>query len=67
MVFSPKYRGKILVGEVAEATEETIRKICRELNIEVIDMAVNVDHIHLFIKYPPKYPVYSQESKREKQ
>jgi len=25
--------------------------------IEVIDMAVNVDHVHLFIKYPPKYSV----------
>ncbi|MDI6884743.1 MAG: IS200/IS605 family transposase [archaeon] len=25
------------------------------MDIEVIDMAVNVDHVHLFIKYPPKY------------
>ncbi|MEA1895160.1 MAG: IS200/IS605 family transposase [Euryarchaeota archaeon] len=26
-------------------------------NIEIIDMEVNVDHVHLFIKYPPKYSV----------
>ena len=51
IVFSPKYRGKILVGEVAEATEEIIRKICRELDIEVIDMAANVDHVHLLESY----------------
>ena len=25
--------------------------------IEIIDMAVNPDHVHLFIKYPPKYSV----------
>ncbi len=57
LVFSPKYRGKVLDGEVAEAVEEIIRKNCKELDIEVMDMAVNVDHVHLFIKYPPKYSV----------
>nr|QNO56543.1 hypothetical protein IDNIJKHG_00001 [Methanosarcinales archaeon ANME-1 ERB7] len=57
LVFSPKYRGKVLLGEVAEAAEEIIRKTCKELDIEVIDLAVSVDHVHLFIKYPPKYSV----------
>ena len=57
LVFSPKYRGKVLDGEVAEAAEEIIRETCKELDIEVIDLAVNVDHVHLFIKYPPKYSV----------
>ncbi len=57
LVFSPKYRGKVLEGEVAEAAEEIIRETCRELDIEVMDMAVNLDHVHLFIKYPPKYSV----------
>jgi putative transposase len=57
LVFSPKYRGKVLEGEVAEAAEELIRETCKELDIEVIDMAMNVDHVHLFIKYPPKYSV----------
>ena len=44
LVFSPKYRGKVLEREVAEAVEEIIRETCNELDIEVIDMAVNVDH-----------------------
>jgi putative transposase len=47
----------VLLGEVAEAAEEIIQETCKELDIEVIDMAVNVDHVHLFIKYPPKYSV----------
>jgi REP-associated tyrosine transposase len=55
--FSPKYRGKVLVGDVAMLAEAIIRKTCKELDIEVIDMAVNPDHVHLFIKYPPKYSV----------
>jgi putative transposase len=57
LVLSPKYRGKVLLGEVAEVAEEIIRETCKELDIEVIDMAVGVDHVHLFIKYPPKYSV----------
>ncbi|MEA2075921.1 MAG: transposase [Euryarchaeota archaeon] len=36
LVFSPKYRGNVLDGEVAEATEEIIRETCKEFDIEVI-------------------------------
>ena len=36
LVFSPKYRGKVLEGEVAEAAEEIIRENCKELDIEII-------------------------------
>jgi REP element-mobilizing transposase RayT len=32
---------------VAEAAEETIKETCKELDIEIIDMAVGVDYIHL--------------------
>ncbi|RZN15500.1 MAG: hypothetical protein EF812_02235 [Methanosarcinales archaeon] len=47
-------------------TEGIIRKTCSEIDIQIIDMAVNVDHVHLFIKYPPKYSVscISQEDKK---
>jgi putative transposase len=33
LVFSPKYRGKVLLGEVAEAAEEIIRENCKELDM----------------------------------
>jgi len=45
LVFSPKYRGKVLLGDVAEAAEGLIRETCKELDIEIIDMAMNVDHV----------------------
>ena len=41
IVFSPKYRGKILVEKmIALAVEGIIRKIGKEMKIEIIDMAV---------------------------
>ena len=45
LVFFPKYRGKVLVGDVGMVDEA------------IIDMAVNPDHVHIFLKYPPKYSV----------
>ena len=35
--------------------EGIMRQTCKNLDIEVIDMAVNPDYVHLFIKYPPKH------------
>ncbi len=55
MVFSPKYRGNILIDDVAMVAEAIICKTCRELDIQIIEMAVNPDHVHIFFRYPPKY------------
>jgi len=35
------------VGEVAIVAEAIIRKTCKELDIGIIDMAVNPDHIKI--------------------
>ena len=48
MVFGPKYRAKILVGDVGLLTEAIIRKTCLELDITIVDMSVNsVSYTHL--------------------
>jgi REP element-mobilizing transposase RayT len=41
------YRGEVLEGEVAEAAEEIIQETCKELEIEVIALAVTLDQLHL--------------------
>ncbi len=50
MVFAPKYRGKMLVGDVAMICEGIICKTCVEMDIQVIEIAVNPDHVHIFFK-----------------
>lgn len=57
MVFSPKYRSKVPEGKVAMLAEAIIRNICKELEIEIIDMSVSPDHVLLLIQYPLKYSV----------
>ena len=53
-------------GEVAEAAEEIIRETCKELDIEIIDMAVSVDHVHIFIKNPFRKSVYGKTLRSER-
>lgn len=55
MVFAPKFRGKILVDDVAMVAEGIICKTCVKMGIEIIEIAVNPDHVHIFFRYPPKY------------
>ena len=43
------FNSYLSVIEILEKLEQAIS--------EVIDMVVNPDHVHLFIKYPPKYSV----------
>lgn len=45
MVFAPKYRGKILTGDVAMITEGIICETCKEPGIEIIEIAVNPENI----------------------
>ena len=55
MVFTPKYRGKVLVGPVARDCDKAIRTICRKLEVDILDLAVAEDHVHLFVRYPPRH------------
>ena len=54
MVYSPKYRGKVLVGDVAMLAKAIIRKTCKELDIKIIDMSVSIDHIYLLFNIHPR-------------
>ena len=57
MVFTPKFRDSVIIGEIQEYAEKVIRDICDDLGVELLQIAINPDHVHLFIKYPPRYSV----------
>ena len=53
-VWIPRYRRKVLVGDVARRLEELIREICTARDWEVEALSVEVDHVHLFVSCPPR-------------
>ena len=59
IVFCPKYRYKVLKQkEVANYLEEQIYRLCSQKDgVEVLELNVQEDHVHLLVEIPPKYAV----------
>lgn len=54
IVFIPKYRKKVLYGQLREDVREIIKTLCKYKGIEIISGAVCIDHVHLCVSIPPK-------------
>ena len=55
VVFCPKYRHRILKGDIAEYTRQQIYQLCRQKDkVEVLELNIQVDHVHLILSIPPK-------------
>lgn len=52
-VWCPKYRRKVLVGEVETRLRELISEKADALGVEVEGLEVMPDHVHLFVAVPP--------------
>ena len=57
IVWVPKYRFRILTGKVATEVERCIRAFSEQKKCEVVDLNVQVDHIHLLVMVPPKISI----------
>ncbi len=49
IVFCPKYRRKLLVGDIKKRLEEIMFDVALENGWEIISKEVMPDHVHLFI------------------
>lgn len=57
IIWCPKYRRKILVGLVEERLKEIIRQVALELNVHIIEMETDRDHIHILADIDPQFGV----------
>lgn len=57
VVWTTKYRKRVLTGDVALRLREQIRMICKRNEIEILKGHVSADHVHLFISIPPHLSV----------
>nr|MBP7322036.1 IS200/IS605 family transposase [Deltaproteobacteria bacterium] len=57
LIWIPKYRKRLLTGQVAMRARDVLRQIAIEHEIEIITGKVSSDHIHMFISYPPTQPI----------
>ena len=57
IVFIPKYRRKVLFGEIRRELGEVFRSLARRRESEVLEGHLMPDHVHMLISIPPKYAV----------
>ena len=58
LIFCPKYRRRILKDEIKEYTRREIENLLRQKEgVEIIELNVQADHVHLVVWIPPKYAV----------
>ena len=59
IVFTPKYRRKIIYSKYKESIVEIIKDLCKWKGVEIIEGTAMVDYIHLLVSNPLKYSVSS--------
>ena len=58
VVFCPKYRYRILKDEIAEYVRQQIYQLLgQKEEVEVLELNVQEDHVHVLLSMPPKYAV----------
>ena len=57
LVWVPKYRYRILTGRVSEEVGRCIRAFTERQGAEVIELNIQLDHVHLLTMVPPKVSV----------
>lgn len=59
IVFTPKYRRKVIYNQIRSDIGEILRKLCEYKGIEIIEGHLMPDHVHVLLAIPPKYSVAS--------
>lgn len=57
IVFTPKYRRKIIYYKLRRDIQKIIKDLCKWKGIEIVEGHMMSDHIHLLLSIPPKYSV----------
>lgn len=57
IVWTPQCRFKILEGVVARLLEHKIRAICEWKKVEILELNIQKDHVHMVVTIPPRISI----------
>ena len=57
IVFAPKYRRRVIYGELKKDIGQILRKLCEQKNVEILEAEACSDHIHMLVSIPPHISV----------
>ena len=59
IVFTPKYREKIIYNQYRRDLQDNIRLLCQYKDVKIFEGHMMPDHVHLLVSIPPKLSVAS--------
>ena len=57
IVFTPKYRRKVIFNQLRRDIGEILRTLCKYKEVEIIEGHLMPDHVHMLVMIPPKESV----------
>ena len=58
VVWCPKYRRKVLVDGIDVRFKELAEEVCTKLHIDLFEMEVMPDHVHLLLEVDPQFGIH---------
>ncbi len=58
VVWCPKYRRKVLVGDVERRLKELVHEVCVQRQAEIMELEVMPDHVHVLVEIDPQYGIH---------
>lgn len=59
IVFTPKYRRKIIYNQIRVSVGEIFKVLCGYKGVEILEGHLMSDHVHMLVSIPPKLSVSS--------
>ena len=59
IVFTPKYRRKVIYNQYRNSLREILRRLCEYKGVKIIEGELMTDHVHILVLIPPKISVSS--------
>ncbi len=57
IVWTTKYRYRVIVGKIAERARKLVIQSCNSMNVNIIKGSIGKEHIHLLVSCPPSLSV----------
>ncbi len=57
IVWSTKYRHKMLTGPLRLRVRDICCQLCRENGVDILRGVLSSDHVHMFVSVPPKLAI----------
>ncbi|MFI6882705.1 IS200/IS605 family transposase [Streptosporangium canum] len=59
VVWCPKYRRRVLGGQIEERLKQLIREVIEEKGAWLVELDVMPDHVHLLVEVDPQFGIHT--------